>query len=300
MRDGAAGRAFDDRAGVIWLDGEFVPWCEARLHVLSHGLHYATSVFEGERAYGGEVFKLREHSERLLASARELGFELPWDAAQLDAATRELVRALDLCDGYVRPVAWCGTETMSVSPEQTRAHVAIAAWPWPHAFSPEAQLDGIRLATARWRRPAPDTAPVRAKGAALYAIGALARQTAERAGYDDALLLDHRGLLAEATGANLFLVIDGALHTPVPDCFLDGITRRTVIDAARRLGLPVRERPIHPRELARASEVFLTGTAYEVQPVRAVDGREFTVGEVGARLLEDYRHAVAARGSAPT
>lgn len=290
----AASEPFDERDGVIWLDGAFVPWRAARLHVLSHGLHYATSVFEGERVYDGAVFKLHEHSERLCASARELGFELPWSATELDRATRALVRAQHLRDAYVRPLAWCGTETMSVSPRGARVHVAIAAWPWPHVFAPEAQLRGVRLATARWRRPPPDTAPVRAKGAATYATGALARQAAERAGYDDALLLDHRGLLAEATGANLFLVIDGALHTPVPDCFLDGITRRTVIAAAGRLGIRVHERPIAPAELDRASEVFLTGTAYEVQPVRAIDDRTFPVGGLGATLLRDYRDTVAA------
>ncbi|MBB5935697.1 branched-chain amino acid aminotransferase [Streptomyces zagrosensis] len=294
MSDDLPNRPFDDRDGVIWLDGEFVPWRAARLHVLSHGLHYATSVFEGERAYAGAVFKLREHSERLLASGREMGFEVPWSAAELDVATRELIQALDIHDGYVRPVAWCGTETMSVSPRQAHVHVAIAAWPWPHVFTPAAQQQGIRLATARWRRPAPNTAPVRAKGGALYAIGALARQEAESAGYDDALLLDHRGLLAEATGANLFLVIDGALHTPVPDCFLDGITRRTVIAAARRLGIPVVERPMAPAELAAATEAFLTGTAYEVQPIRCIDDREFTVGDIGMALLKDYQHTVAA------
>ncbi|MEI5097367.1 branched-chain amino acid transaminase [Streptomyces sp. PmtG] len=280
----------DDRDGVIWLDGEFVPWREATLHVLSHGLHYGGSVFEGERAYDGRVFALRAHSDRLLASARELGFALPYTAADLDAATRGVVAAAGIGDGYVRPVAWRGSDSLRLVAPDTTVHVAVAAWPWPRIFADGPR--GIRLRTSRWRRPAPSTAPVRAKTAALYAIGALAGQEAEAAGCDDALLLDHQGRLAEATGANLFLVVDGALHTPPPECVLDGITRRTVIEAARGLGLTVVERHLWPDELGRAEEVFLTGTAYEVQPVAAVDGRRFPVGEVGTALAAAYARIV--------
>ncbi|WP_051853348.1 branched-chain amino acid transaminase [Streptomyces aureocirculatus] len=286
-----------DRDGVIWLDGAFVPWRAAQLHVLSHGLHYGGSVFEGERVYDGRVFKLHEHSARLVASARHLGYRLPWTAADLTAATREAVAAAGLTDGYVRPVAWRGGDTLRLVAPDTTVHVAIAAWPWPRIFDDGPR--GIRLHTSRWRRPAPDTAPVRAKTAALYALGALAGQEAEEAGRDDALLLDHRGRLAEATGANLFLVIDGQLHTPPPDCVLDGITRRTAIDIARERGLTVVERHLDPAELDRATEVFLTGTAYEVQPVTSVDHRVFPLGDVGATLSAAYAERVRAADGTP-
>ncbi|WP_406345986.1 branched-chain amino acid transaminase [Streptomyces sp. NBC_00648] len=287
----------DDRDGSIWLDGQLVPWREARLHVLSHGLHYGGSVFEGERVYGGRVFKLHEHSLRLVASAREMGFVLPWNAEELDAATREVVAVAGLTEGYVRPVAWRGSDSLRLVAPGTSVHVAIAAWPWPQVFASGPR--GIRLRTSRWRRPAPDTAPVRAKTAALYALGSLAGQEAEEAGRDDALLLDHQGRLAEATGANLFLVIDGALHTPPPECVLDGITRRTVIALAHELGLKVVERHLDPAELARADEVFLTGTAYEVQPVTAVDALEYPIGAVTSALVRAYARAVRGEAARP-
>ncbi|GGP46613.1 branched-chain amino acid transaminase [Streptomyces melanogenes] len=288
----------DDRDGTIWLDGRLVPWREARLHVLSHGLHYGGSVFEGERVYGGRVFKLHEHSLRLVASAREMGFALPWNADELDAATREVVAVAGLAEGYVRPVAWRGSDTLRLVARDSSVQVAIAAWPWPQVFASGPR--GIRLRTSRWRRPAPDTAPVRAKTAALYALGSLAGQEAEEAGSDDALLLDHRGRLAEATGANLFLVVDGALHTPPPECVLDGITRRTVIALAHGLGLTVVERHLDPAELSRADEVFLTGTAYEVQPVTAVDALEYPIGEVTSALVEAYARTVREPSPDPT
>jgi branched-chain amino acid aminotransferase len=282
----------DDRDGVIWLDGAFVPWRDARLHVLSHGLHYGGGVFEGERVYDGHVFALTEHCGRLHASAAELGFAIPFSVAELEDATREVVRRQGIDDGYVRPVAWRGSEQISVSGAGTTVRVAIAAWEWPHVFSTESRYSGIRLATSRWRRPAPDTAPVLAKAASLYNICTLARQAAEADGYDDALLLDYRGHLAEATGANLFLVIDGALHTPIADVFLNGITRQTVIAMAHELGIPVHERHIPPARLTRADEVFLTGTAYEIQPVRAVDDLQYGVGPVTRALAEAYTRLV--------
>ncbi|MFD4373698.1 branched-chain amino acid aminotransferase [Streptomyces sp. NPDC058486] len=291
--------AFDDRDGVIWLDGAFVPWRDASLHVLSHGLHYGGGIFEGIRVYGGRAFKPAEHFERLHASARELNFRVPFGAAELDAAMREIIRHEDIVDGYVRPVAWRGSEQISVSGAGTSVHVAIAAWEWPHVFSGDARSRGIRLRTSRWRRPSPDTAPVRAKAASLYNICTLARDEAEEAGYDDALLLDFRGHLAEATGANLFLVIDGALHTPTPDTFLDGITRQTVLSLAADLGIAVHERHIQPEELHRAEEVFLTGTAYEVQPVRAVDDRSYEVGGVTSKLSEAYTALTRAAVTVP-
>lgn len=285
--------SFDDRDGVIWLDGAFVPWREAQLHVLSHGLHYGGGVFEGARVYGGQVFKLSEHSARLRASARELGFRIPFSTAELDAATLDLVRRQGIESGYVRPVAWRGSEQLSVSGSGSSVHVAIATWEWPHLFSTDAKERGIRLGTSRWRRPSPDTAPVRAKAASLYTLCTLARDEAEAEGYDDALLLDHRGLLAEATGANLFLVRAGALHTPRAESFLNGITRQTVIELAHGLGMEVSEREIRPEELSGFQECFLTGTAYEVQPVRAVDAHTFAVGEVTRALAAAYAELVS-------
>lgn len=283
---------FEDRDGVIWLDGELVPWRDARLHVLSHGLHYGGAIFEGIRIYGGRPFKSVEHCQRLHTSAEELSFDIPYPVSDLDAAVREVIARQGIVDGYVRPVAWRGSERMSVAPAGTTVHVAIAVWEWPHVFSAESRQRGIRLRTSRWRRPAPDTAPVRAKAASLYNIGTLAQDEAAAAGYDDALFLDFRGDLAEATGANLFLVMGDALHTPVPDTFLDGITRQTVIGIAHRLGIPVQVRRIPPEELRHADEVFLTGTAYEVQPVSGVDDLEFPVGKVTSLLAEEYTRLV--------
>ncbi len=279
---------FDDRDGVIWFDGALVPWRDAKIHVLTHGLHYASSVFEGERVYNGKVFKLTEHSERLVKSAGLLGFAIPYSVAEIDAATRQTVEATGFTDAYVRPVAWRGSEMMGVSAQVSRIHLAIAVWQWPSYFSPEARMAGIRLAWAPWRRPSPESAPTASKAAGLYMICTLSKHQAEAQGYQDALMLDHRGFLAEATGANLFLVIDGVLHTPTPDCFLDGITRRTVIDLAKARGLPVVERHIPPEDLAKAQEVFLTGTAAEVTPVGEVGEYRFTPGQVCAALVADY------------
>ncbi|MER7467494.1 branched-chain amino acid aminotransferase [Streptomyces sp. NPDC097981] len=286
------GIPLDDRDGTIWLDGRFVPWREARLHVLTHGLHYGGAVFEGVRVYGGRMFKSLEHAERLHSSARELNYSIPFSVAELDAAAREVIRREGIVDGYVRPVAWRGSEQISVSGAGTTTHVAVAAWDWPHVFSADAARHGIRLRTSKWRRPDAATAPVRAKASSLYNICTLARDEAEAAGYDDALLLDLRGGLAEATGANLFLVIDGALHTPTPDSFLDGITRQTVIALAAGLGIEVVERRIRPDELEAAEEVFLTGTAYEVQPVSGIDERTYQVGKVTSELADAYARLV--------
>ncbi len=285
---------FDDRDGVIWYDGALVPWREAKLHVLSHGLHYASGVFEGERVYGGRIFKLTEHTRRLFHSAEALGFEIPSTVAELDQATREVVAAQNIVNGYVRPVAWRGSEMMAVSAQQTKIHLAIAAWEWPPYFGDEARLRGIRLKTAKWRRPAPDTAPTDCKAAGLYMICTLSKHAAEAEGYDDALMLDWRGRVAEATGANIFLVQDGALHTPTPDCFLDGITRRTVIELAEKRGIEVVERAIMPEELAQADEVFLTGTAAEVTPVGEIDAHHFQVGPITRFMIEDYDEIVRA------
>ena len=289
--------SFDDRDGLIWFNGEMVPWRDAQVHILSHGLHYASSVFEGERAYGGKIFKLSEHSERLIRSGDILGFKIPYSADEIDDACNEVLKVNDIVDGYIRPVAWRGSEMMGVSAQQTRINVAIAAWPWPSYFSPEARLKGISLKTSQWRRPSPETEPVHAKAAGLYMICTLSKHAAEDAGFDDSLMLDYRGQIAEATGANIFMVMgDGKLHTPIPDCFLDGITRQTVIGLAKQRQIEIVERVIMPDELAMATEVFLTGTAAEVTPVGKIDDQTFSVGDITRHMMEDYDKAV---GKAP-
>lgn len=283
---------FDDRDGFIWYDGEMLPWRDAKLHVLSHGLHYGSCVFEGERVYNGRVFKLGEHSERLIRSGELLGFVVPYTVKELDEITMEVVKANKIENGYVRPVAWRGSEMMAISAQQTKIHVAVAAWAWPAYFSDEARQRGLKLKISSWARPAPNTAPTASKAAGLYMICTMSKHAAEREGFEDALMLDWRGYIAEATGANIFLVIDGKLHTPTPDCFLDGITRRTVIDLAKQEGIEVIERHIRPEELVAVQEVFLTGTAAEVTPVGRIGDHEFTVGEVTQKLMQRYHDLV--------
>ena len=231
-----------DRDGWIWYDGKLVPWRDAKLHVLTHGLHYASAVFEGERAYSGNIFRLRDHTDRLINSARILGFEIPYTVDEIDAACIETLKANNLTDAYVRPIAWRGSEMLAVSAQFTKIHVAIAVWQWPSYFGGE-RMKGIRLAMAEWKRPSPETAPTAAKATGLYMIGTLSKHKAEAEGFQDALMLDWRGLVAETTGANIFLVIDGELHTPIPDAFLDGITRRSVISLAKRRQIVGRHRP---------------------------------------------------------
>ncbi|MGK9168145.1 branched-chain amino acid aminotransferase [Inquilinus limosus] len=279
---------FHDRDGWIWMDGKLVEWRSANIHVLTHGLHYASSVFEGERAYNGRIFKGTEHSKRLEFSATTLGMKLPYSVAELDAAKQLTLEKNGLTDAYVRPIAWRGSEMMGVSAQANTIHVAIAVWEWPSYFSPEAKMKGIRLTLSDWRRPAPDTAPVHAKAAGLYMICTLAKHKAEAAGYQDALMYDYRGLVAEATGANIFLAIDGKLHTPTADCFLNGITRQTAIELARRNGIEVIERHIKPEELARATEVFLTGTAAEITPVGEIGEHRYTPAQICKTLMDAY------------
>jgi branched-chain amino acid aminotransferase len=287
---------FDDRDGLIWYDGRLAPWREARLHVLSHGLHYASCVFEGERVYNGAVFRLEDHNERLRNSARILGFEVPYGMDDIAEATRQVITSNNIADGYVRPIAWRGAEQMGVSAQLTKIHLAIAAWDWPAYFSPEARAKGIRMKWAQWARPAPHTAPTEAKAAGLYMICTMSKHDAEAAGCDDALMLDWRGQLAEGTGANIFLVINRELHTPTPDCFLNGITRQTVIGLAKKRGIKVIERAIMPEELANADEVFLTGSAAEVTPVGEIIGERghycFTPGAICRLMWEDYDRVV--------
>ena len=278
---------FDDRDGWIWWDGALVPWRDAKLHMLSHGLHYASAVFEGERAYSGNIFRLRDHSDRLINSGRILGFEIPWTAEQIDAACMQVLAANNLTDGYVRPIAWRGSEMLAVSAQQTTIHLAIAAWPWPSYFGAE-RMAGIRLGMAPWKRPSPETAPTASKATGLYMIGTMSKHAAEAEGYNDALMLDWRGYVAEGTGANVFLVMDGNIHTPTPEGFLDGITRRSVMALARRKQMKVVERHIEASELSRATEVFLAGTAAEVCAVREIAGHSYTPGRITETLMRDY------------
>jgi branched-chain amino acid aminotransferase len=283
---------YDDRDGWIWLDGAFVPWREAKVHVLTHGLHYASCVFEGERMYGGEIYRLREHSERLHRSAAILDFEIPYSVEELDRACKETAERMGLEDCYVRPVAWRGPETIAVSAQASRIHCAIAAWEWPSYFDPEQRKRGIRLGRAKYARPAPFTAPTDAKASGLYMICTISKHAAEKDGYADAMMLDWRGYVAEATGANIFFVREGVLHTPTPDCFLNGITRQSVIALARKAGVEVIERHIQPEELTSFTECFLTGSAAEVTPVSEIGEYTFKPGNISLGLAEDYSRMV--------
>ena len=289
---------FDQRDGFIWMNGGLVPWKEAKLHVLSHGLHYASCVFEGERAYGGVVFKSREHSERFKHSAEVLDFEIPYSVAELDAAKQLVVDKNGFKDCYVRPVAWRGSEMMAVAAQQSTINTAIAAWDWPSMFDVAEKMKGIRLDIAEYRRPDPATAPALAKAAGLYMICTLSKHRAERRGYADALMYDWQGRVAECTGANVFFTRDGALHTPIADCFLDGITRKTVIDLAKRRGFEVIERRIMPDELDTFNECFICGTGAEVTPVSEIGPHRFKPGNISRTLIEDYTAEVNPKAKA--
>jgi branched-chain amino acid aminotransferase len=284
---------YDDRDGFIWLDGKLVPWREANVHILTHALHYASSVFEGVRAYDGHIFELSWHSQRLRNSASMLGFDLPWSVEEIDAACTATMKANNLTDAYVRPVAWRGSEQMGVSAQKTKPHMAIAAWYWGTYLDPGAS--GLRLDIAPWRRPAPYTAPVQAKAAGLYMIATMSKHHAEGRGYQDALMFDYRGQVAEATGANAFFVKDGVLHTPTPECFLNGITRQTVIKLAKRRGIEVVERAIWPEELEGFEQFFLTGSAAEIVPVGSAGPWNFEVGDLTRQLQKDYGDLVRGR-----
>jgi branched-chain amino acid aminotransferase len=286
---------FDDRDGFIWFDGALRPWRDANVHLLTHAMHYASAVFEGARCYGGRVFAIAEHSQRLIDSARILGFEIPWTREQIEAAIVETLAANGLHDGYVRPIAWRGSEQMGVSAQRTKPHLAISCWAWGAYFGPEALAKGLRLNIAPWRRPAPYTAPTKSKAAGLYMICTLSKHAAEDAGYNDALMLDWRGQVAEATGANVFFLKDNVLHTPTPDCFLDGITRRTVIGLAERRGIKVIERAIWPEELEGFEQAFLTGSAAEVTPLAEIGPWRFEVGALTRQLADDYSDLVNGR-----
>ena len=288
-------RNFDDRDGWIWFDGKLVPWREANIHVLTHALHYASSVFEGQRAYNGKIFRLSDHSRRLRRSAAILGFELPWSVEQIDAACNEVLKANNLTDAYVRPVAWRGSEQMGVAAQRTKPHLAIAAWEWGKYFDPALAERGIRLDISPWRRPAPYTAPTESKAAGLYMICTMAKHHAENRGFNDALMLDWRGQVAEATGANAFFIRDGVIHTPTPDCFLNGLTRQTVIELAKKRGIEVVERAIWPEELESFEQFFLTGSAAEVTHVGSAGPWNFEVGSLSRQLAQDYDDLVNGR-----
>ena len=293
-----AGLPMDQRDGWIWFNGELVPWKDAKVHVLSHGLHYASCVFEGQRAYGGEVFKLREHTERLLFSGETIDVNIPYSADEIDQACRDVLAKNDLVDAYMRPVAWRGSEEKGVPSRNNRVHLAIAAWEWPSYFTREERLAGVRLQWSKWKRPSPETIPCKAKAAGLYMICTLSKHAAMDAGYTDALMLDYRGYVAEATGANVFFVKDKEIHTPEPDCFLDGITRRTVIGLAEKRGYTIVQRHMKPEELADFDECFLTGTAAEVTPVREVGEYKFTPAEACQSLVDDYMAEVQPKKAA--
>jgi len=282
---------FDDRDGLIWWDGEMIPWRSAKLHVLSHGLHYASAVFEGERAYDGNIFKLQAHTDRLIQSGKLLGFDIPYTSVEINTACNAVLAANNLTDAYIRPLAWRGSEQLAVSAQLTKIHLMIACWPWPNLFGAD-RMQGVRLGMAEWRRPHPQTAPTASKAAGLYMIGTLSKHAAEAEGFNDALMLTWDGYVGEATGANIFLVIDGKLHTPIPDCFLDGITRRTVISLAKARGIEVIERHIPPEDMAKATEAFLAGTAAEVTPVRQIGTLNFSAGKITETLLADYEALV--------
>ena len=287
---------FDDRDGSIYLNGEIIPWRDAKTHTLSHGLHYASLVFEGERAYSGTIFESRLHTERLRASCKFLDFDIPISDEEIEAAKQAVLEANGIVDGYIRAFCWRGSEMMAISAQHTTTHVAIAAWEWPSYFDPETKMKGITLDVADWKRPSPESAPVHAKAAGLYMICTLSKHAAEKKGFQDALMLDYRGYIAEATGANVFFVDDeGVIHTPIADCFLNGITRQTVSKLANSLQMKVVERHIKPEEMANMKECFLTGTAAEVTPVSRIGDYEFTPAETSRSLVDGYEDLVRGR-----
>ena len=290
---------YDKRSGRIWFDGAPINWSEVKIHVLSHGLHYASCVFEGERVYDGEIFKLEEHTERLFYSASRLGFKIPYTPELLNKACKEIIAIQKVKNGYVRPIAWRGSEMMAISAQQTTIHVAIAAWEWGSYFDPNLKLKGIRLDISKWKRPAPDTIPWDTKASGLYMICTLAKHEAEKKGFTDSLMLDYQGNIAESTGSNVFFKNkSGELHTPIPDSFLNGITRRCVIDIAKSKGIKIIERKIMPEEMTNFVGCFLTGTAAEVTPVSQIDKYKFTVCNLIKDLSKNYQALVRKKTAA--
>ncbi|MEM7570417.1 MAG: branched-chain amino acid aminotransferase [Pseudomonadota bacterium] len=287
--------SFDDRDGMIWMDGEIIPWRESKVHVLTHAMHYGSAVFEGQRAYDGEVFKLEEHTARLFNSARLLDFEIPWSEEAINQACRDVLKINNLTNAYMRPIAWRGSEEMGVSAQGAKIHVGIATWPWPSYFTPEARMKGLKVCISKWKRPSPETSPALSKAAGLYMICTMSKHQAENTGYDDAMMYDWQGRVAELTGANVFFVKGDEIHTPIADCFLDGITRRTAIDLAKRRGFEVIERRIMPEEMEGFEQAFCTGTAAEVTPMSQIGDYTFEVGAICKQLMEDYDNLVHRR-----
>ena len=285
-------KRFDLRSGHIWLDGKFVDWKKAKIHVLTHGLHYGSCVFEGSRVYDGKIFKLNEHTERLYNSAKLLGFKIPYSKKKIISVSKLLIKKQKIKNGYLRPFAWRGSEMMAISAQKTTTHVALAAWEMSTYFNPQKQLKGIKLQTAYWRRPAPNTAPTQAKASGLYMICTLSKHYAEMKHYDDSLMLDYKGRVAESTGSNIFIVKKGILYTPIADCFLNGITRKTIVSLAKKNNIKVYEKHIFPKELLKAEEVFLTGTAVEITPVSQIDNKKFKIGPVTKKLIELFNNLV--------
>ena len=285
---------YDKRQGKIWYNGNTVDWRDANLHILSHGLHYASCVFEGERIYNGSIFKLREHTNRLIHSADRMGFKIPYSADEIDNACKEIIKIQKIENGYVRPIAWRGSEMMAISAQKNKIHFAVAAWEWGSYFDPKIREKGISLDISKWRRPDPKTIPWDTKASGLYMICTLSKHEAEKKGFNDSLMLDYKGDIAEATGANIFFVdkSESELHTPVPDNFLDGITRRTIIDLAKELNIKVIERKIKLEELKNFSGCFLTGTAAEVTPVSKINDYKFKIPKVINQLWDNYSSLV--------
>ena len=283
---------YDKRSGKIWFNGKTVEWKDANIHILNHGLHYASCVFEGERVYDGEIFKLEDHTKRLFYSAERMGIKVPYNQDEINAACKNIVNVQKVKNGYVRPLIWRGSEMMAISAQKNKINVAVATWEWPSYFTKEDRLKGISLQTAVWKRPPPDCIPTDTKAAGLYMICTLSKHEAEKNGYTDALMLDYKGRVSESTGSNIFLVINGEIHTPVPDCFLNGITRQAVIEIAKNEGINVIERDIYPDEISKAEEIFLTGSAVEVTPVGKIDNQNFKVGDITTKISSLYMKEV--------
>ncbi len=283
---------FDKRIGFIWYNGEFVEWQNATTHILNHGLHYGSCVFEGLRVYGEKIYKLEKHTDRLFFSAQRMGIDVPYSKDEINNAQEEIIKKMNIKYGYVRPVIWRGSEMMAISAQKNKINVAVATWEWPTYFTKEDRLKGISLQTAIWKRPPPDCIPTDTKAAGLYMICTLSKHDAEKNGFTDALMLDYKGRVSESTGSNIFFVINGDIHTPVPDCFLNGITRQAVIEIAKKEGIKVIERDIYPDEIKDAEEIFLTGSAVEVTPVGKIDNQTFKVGEITAKISSLYMKEV--------
>ena len=283
---------FDKRIGFIWYNGEFVEWQNATTHVLNHGLHYGSCVFEGLRVYGEKIYKLEKHTDRLFFSAQRMGIDVPYSKDEINRAHEETIKKMNIKYGYVRPVIWRGSEMMAISAQKNKINVAVATWEWPSYFTKEDRLKGISLQTAVWKRPPPDCIPTDTKAAGLYMICTLSKHEAEKNGYTDALMLDYKGRVSESTGSNIFLVINGEIHTPIPDCFLNGITRQAVIEIAKNEGIKVIERDIYPNEISKAEEIFLTGSAVEVTPVGKIDNQNFKVGDITTKISGLYMKEV--------